>query len=1153
MDSFLDSFAASPKKSGLRPHTSMDMKQLSFTDDPSRLARTSLASSRRSSRARDSHRSPPKHLTSSIIKCELDAKTRAGRLQQLVAGQAVTVGVDVRFGLGMTEKDPHLLMEFMGRNGGLQSFFVSHGDEVFEELPCRLIAGTTFGVELTAPQPGRYALHILLAGTPIDDSPLLVVVHAGLPSPRHSIATGSGVCCGQAGAQLGFSVTFRDEFENPSEGGLEEVGMWMEGPGRVEITVLQEAASVLVGYYTAMATGDYRLHVALGREEIAGSPYFVQIMPGPCAPDRTVIEAEFNGRDLVVGETYSFDVQLNDANGNPLAQCDDVVEGVMEGLTQSVVDVKPSGRGRFAVFFMSRRSGHGELFVDVNRTRVNPIEAVRVHFHPQVPHFVNTECTLATRRHTAVVCKAGVPASFMIFARDRYGNRCKNIAAADNEFRPSARVKGTGVDAFLKVTHEGDGSFTVPFVLNVAGDYLVHVTIGNFEVLNSPFLLQVDCHDAFPPECDVEIDDASRDIPAGVEGYFRVLAFDRFHNRVQTGGEKITGELIATEDEALTYPVKVTDVGGGVYEGVFSANIVGAYRLVLRCRAMPIAKTGTFLIRVVPTVASHVHTAVRADELGQGVAGEENFFSIDVRDKFGNFLTEGFCPLDCVIIADADSTRFRGRVEDVGNGRYNCSFTLPTSGTFFVALRIAGRHIVHSPFPYLNLPAALCPRRCIIVSKLASRCSAGAPYKFTIQGRDVFDNHVIVGGAKFITQIEGQTNMRGTLEDVGNGQYVVKYSTFWAGQYQLKCIHVDGTEVIGSPFGFDTVPGPLDHKNCFISSDAVASNNALGMETRITVQTKDKYDNNLVEEVELDCSVDGPEPITPTLSYDGDGFYILSFSATRSGQYHVSIVHQNRHIKGSPYGLFMTPGVINASSCVASGPSLTSMVAGKAGKFIIEARDLYSNPVGKGGDRFDVLVTGEGKATIEKFADLRDGRYEVQFSINKSGLYSLDVRYRGEPILDSPWDCSVSPSETFAPNCFCTGFGVKAAWMGRESSFVIHSVDVFGNHRDVGGDLWKVVMTGPEFIRTTIDDLSNGTYKVTYTTTVRGIFRIIVSLDGKQTRDSPFDILSDVSKGAGKVQLGEGGGAEEEGEDGEEGDEDDEDEEDGEDEEEGGG
>ncbi len=84
-------------------------------------------------------------------------------------------------------------------------------------------------------------------------------------------------------------------------------------------------------------------------------------------------------------------------------------------------------------------------------------------------------------------------------------------------------------------------------------------------------------------------------------------------------------------------------------------------------------------------------------------------------------------------------------------------------------------------------------------------------------------------------------------------------------------------------------------------------------------------------------------------------------------------------------------------------------------------------------------------------------------------------------------------------------------------------VNRYGNRLDKGEDQWEVSILGSEIPAIQLTDNNNGSYSVTYQTTVRGRLQVYISLNGRDMPESPYEVVSDtkVRRGLAQKMLNE--------------------------------
>jgi len=198
------------------------------------------------------------------------------------------------------------------------------------------------------------------------------------------------------------------------------------------------------------------------------------------------------------------------------------------------------------------------------------------------------------------------------------------------------------------------------------------------------------------------------------------------------------------------------------------------------------------------------------------------------------------------------------------------------------------------------------------------------------------------------------------------------------------------------------------------------------------------------------------------------------------------------------------PDVTDARFCCAYGNGLSEAIAGNPSSFIIQAKDGLDQNRSCGGDSFVVLLHGPSfvQATV---SDLGNGLYHCEYVLQEKGLYDMFVGVNGIQIAGSPFSVIVSPSTTYGPQCIILGAGNFAA--GSDSQFYIQARDLYGNNRDSGGDVFEVVLQGPELVEGTVVDDNNGSYTVHCSARIAGLYELTVSHEGYHIMGSPFKTI----------------------------------------------
>jgi len=128
--------------------------------------------------------------------------------------------------------------------------------------------------------------------------------------------------------------------------------------------------------------------------------------------------------------------------------------------------------------------------------------------------------------------------------------------------------------------------------------------------------------------------------------------------------------------------------------------------------------------------------------------------------------------------------------------------------------------------------------------------------------------------------------------------------------------------------------------------------------------------------------------------------------------------------------------------------------------------------------------------------DNGDGTYQVTYNPQDAGRHDVAVTLDGKPIKGSTFRVDVN----------------AGAWAGKSTMetfhFVVRAHDKRGKPLTVGGAKIKASVkkpSGQACEHTKIEDHRNGTYTVSYQAKETGIFKVSVTIAGKEIVGSPFE------------------------------------------------
>ena len=127
------------------------------------------------------------------------------------------------------------------------------------------------------------------------------------------------------------------------------------------------------------------------------------------------------------------------------------------------------------------------------------------------------------------------------------------------------------------------------------------------------------------------------------------------------------------------------------------------------------------------------------------------------------------------------------------------------------------------------------------------RAIAGEEAHFIIQSKDLGGNNKIDNEARFdvylsLIDSDNLSVLLGSLEYVGNGQHLVKYTCFVSGDYVLVVQDKAGDNIAGSPFRVAVGPAAMSGPHSRVVGQGLVSGMA-GEVAEVRVLGRDKYDN----------------------------------------------------------------------------------------------------------------------------------------------------------------------------------------------------------------------------------------------------------------------------------------------------------------------
>mmetsp|Transcript_38973 Transcript_38973/g.110373 ORF Transcript_38973/g.110373 Transcript_38973/m.110373 type:complete len:547 (+) Transcript_38973:21-1661(+) len=314
------------------------------------------------------------------------------------------------------------------------------------------------------------------------------------------------------------------------------------------------------------------------------------------------------------------------------------------------------------------------------------------------------------------------------------------------------------------VLDEGDGTYTVRYVLPVAGVYLLRIWKNGVPLpfLESNQLIHVGAGQVNGSTTVMSGRGLAR-AEAGVEASFKLQACDSHGNSVSGDGVGsrfsilIYKEFVPPEQEEDTLvPFEAQDLGGGQCWVTYMAELEGSYILEVQLDGEAVPELQR-RIHVSATMSDHSKSQLSGKGLHRAVAGYVAAFSIKTLDRFGNTCTKGgdnfMVTLQLVHASPGLNQELpRGpivlKAVDNDDGTYQVYYCLKVAGKFLLRVNYSNdpknRPLIHESHieVLMDVPFA---SRCIATGAGLSSPSSNVQAKISVAVHDEYGNSAPLG------------------------------------------------------------------------------------------------------------------------------------------------------------------------------------------------------------------------------------------------------------------------------------------------------------------------------------------------------------------------------------------------------------------------
>ncbi|XP_069485637.1 filamin-C isoform X3 [Ambystoma mexicanum] len=637
---------------------------------------------------------------------------------------------------------------------------------------------------------------------------------------------------------------------------------------------------------------------------------------------------------------------------------------------------------------------------------------------------------------------------------------------------------------------KGDSIYRCTYRPVLEGPHMVYVTFAGAQIPKSPFTVNVSeaCN---PNACRA----AGRGLqPKGVR-VKEVADFKVYTKGAGSGDLKVSVKGPKGTEE----PVKIRDLGDGVYECDYYPVAAGKYVVTISWGGHPIPRS-PFEVLVSPDAGAQ---KVRAwgPGLETGVVGKSADFVVEaIGTEVGTlgFSIEG--PSQAKIECD-----------DKGDGSCDVRYWPTEPGEYAVHVICDDEDIKDSPFIAHILPATneYFPEKVKAFGPglEPTGCIVDRPAEFTIDAR---------GAGKAELKIYAQ-DAEGIpidikIKDNGDNTFICVYVPTKAIKHTI-IITWGGVNIPNSPFRVNIGEGSHPSKVKVYGPGVEKTGLKANEPTYFTVDCSEAGQGDVSIGIKCAPGVIGPAEADidfDIIKNDNDTFTV-KYTPPGAGRYTIMVLFADQEIPISPFKVKVDPSH-DANKVKAEGPGLnrTGVEVGKPTHFTVFTK-------GAGKAKLDVQFTGlaKGEAVRDfEIIDNHDYSYTVKYTAIQQGNLTVSVTYGGDPVPKSPFVVNVAPPLDLG-KVKVHGLNNKVD-VGKDQEFTIDT-------RGAGGQgQLDVKITSPSRrpIPCKVETgTTNAPHTVKYMPPEEGPYKVDITYDGNPVPSSPFTVEAVMPPDPSKVRA----------------------------------
>ncbi|XP_074481231.1 filamin-C-like isoform X9 [Sebastes fasciatus] len=643
--------------------------------------------------------------------------------------------------------------------------------------------------------------------------------------------------------------------------------------------------------------------------------------------------------------------------------------------------------------------------------------------------------------------------------------------------------------AKIECDDKGDGSCDVRYWPTEPGDYAVHVICDDEDIKDSPFMAHI-----LPAAGDVFPENVKCYGP-GLELVGCIVKKPADFTIDTHGAGRGQLKLYAQDAEGFPIDIQITDNGDSTFFCVYIPTKPIKHTIIITWGEVNVPSSP---FRVTIGEGSHPENV---KVYGPGVektglkANEPTYFTVDCSEAGQGDVSIGIkCAPGVVGPAEAD---IDFDIIKNDNDTFTVKYMPPGAGQYTIMVLFADQEIPISPFRIKVDPSHDAAKvRAEGPGLNKTGVEVGKPTHFTIytKGAGKAQPEVHFTGAA-----KGEAVRDFEIIDNHDYSYTVRYTAVQQGNMSVTVCH-GGDPIPKSPFNISVAP-PLDLNK--VKVQGLNNKVDVGKDEEFTISTRDAGGQGKLE-VKITSPSRRPIPCKLESSGSANEAHTVKYIPPEEGQYRVDISYDGNPVPGSP---FTVEGVMppDPTKVQAYGPGLQGGIVGKPAPFAIDTKGAGTGGLG-------LTVEGPCEAKIE-CQDNGDGSCSVSYLPTEPGEYAINILFADQHIPGSPFKAAVQSA--FDPSkVTASGPGLERGKVNEDGSFTVDCSKAGEAELTI-----EIVSDSGAKAEVLVQNNSDGTYSITYTPRLHGMYTITIKYGGHTVPKFPARLQVDPAVDTSGVKV----------------------------------